>query len=142
MKVVLSHAHREVLLDHARAAAPEECCGVLMGVSAVGRIEIHEVHAVPNAWEGDRSHRYELDARAQLRLQRDARGREIDIVGYYHSHPDASAVPSKFDTSRAWPDVLYVIVSLEPTQDRPIRGWFLDETSCAWSEMELEFDPD
>lgn len=134
MIVTLESRHRDELLEHARRAAPEECCGLLLGSHTGERIVICEIHPTTNVWAGDRGHRYEIDPRAHLNLQRDARARGVEIVGYYHSHPDAPPVPSAFDTGRAWEQVLYLIVSPAASEQPPIRAWVFDENAAEWSE--------
>src|SRR6476661_104539 len=57
--------------------------------------------------------RYEIDPRDHIRIQREADAAGLDIVGYYHSHPDHPAQASRFDTERAWAGYVYVIVSVE-----------------------------
>src|SRR5256886_13015604 len=55
--------------------------------------------------------RYEIDPRDHIRIQREADAANMDIVGYYHSHPDHPAQASRFDTERAWSGYVYVIVA-------------------------------
>src|SRR5437773_12439588 len=57
--------------------------------------------------------RYEIDPRDHIRIQREADSAGLDIVGYYHTHPDHPAQASRFDTERAWAGYVYVIVSVE-----------------------------
>jgi proteasome lid subunit RPN8/RPN11 len=60
--------------------------------------------------------RYEIDPRDHIRIQREADNAGMDIVGYYHSHPDHPAQASRFDTERAWTGYVYVIVAIEGGQ--------------------------
>jgi proteasome lid subunit RPN8/RPN11 len=57
--------------------------------------------------------RYEIDPRDHIRIQRETDAAGLDIVGYYHSHPDHPAQASRFDTERAWAGYVYVIVSVD-----------------------------
>jgi proteasome lid subunit RPN8/RPN11 len=57
--------------------------------------------------------RYEIDPRDHIRIQRETDAAGLDIVGYYHSHPDHPAQASRFDTERAWAGYVYVIISVE-----------------------------
>jgi proteasome lid subunit RPN8/RPN11 len=138
MNVTLESRHREELIEHARRAAPEECCGLLCGSFTTDGVVVGEIQPMPNVWSGDRGHRYEIDPRAHLNLQRDARTRGIEIVGYYHSHPDAPPVPSAFDTERAWEQILYVIVTPLESEEHKIRAWVYDEGSVSWSEAMVD----
>jgi proteasome lid subunit RPN8/RPN11 len=62
--------------------------------------------------------RYEIDPRDQVRIQREADADGLDIVGYYHSHPDHPAQASRFDTERAWAGYVYLIVAVD--QGKPV----------------------
>lgn len=137
MNVALEPQHRAELIEHARRAAPEECCGLLVGIRKGDCFVIRAIHPTANVWAGDRGHRFEIDPRAQLAAQRDARERRLEIVGYYHSHPDAAAIPSDFDTERAWEEVVYLIISLVASEESPLRAWVYDDTDEAWSEASI-----
>jgi proteasome lid subunit RPN8/RPN11 len=59
---------------------------------------------------------------------RDLRGRELDMVGIYHSHVSTLARPSAKDVEMAfYPDALYVIVSLENMSSPVVRGFFITD---------------
>src|SRR2546429_8423165 len=56
--------------------------------------------------------RYEIDPRDHIRIQREADAAGLDIVGYYHTHPDHPAQASRFDTERAWAGYVYLIMAV------------------------------
>jgi proteasome lid subunit RPN8/RPN11 len=97
------------VLEHARAAAPAECCGVL-----VGRLDaIAECVPVRNI--STTATRYLLDPAEHITARRDARARGLDIVGFYHSHPRSGPEPSATDVAEAsYAGHLYLIVGLAP----------------------------
>jgi proteasome lid subunit RPN8/RPN11 len=100
----------ESLVRYARGAEPEECCGVLMGDSSDGAVRVRRVLASENS--ADRPEvRFEIPPQTLLRAQKRARRESLEVVGYYHSHPRGSAVPSDADRADAWPGVSYLIVS-------------------------------
>ncbi len=116
---------REQMRQHALAAYPEECCGILLGR------ENAVLYAVPAQNTADppaRRHTYALDPREILRVDRDARAKNLEILGYYHSHPDHPAVPSKTDRALAWDGVLYVILPATATASGEPRAWQLRPT--------------
>jgi proteasome lid subunit RPN8/RPN11 len=95
------------IVDHAREAAPAECCGLLVG----GCDEIVDAIRTRNI-AGDLS-RFRIDPRDHIDGRREARRRGLEVVGFYHSHPRSPAEPSETDVSEAsYPDHLYLIVSL------------------------------
>ena len=62
--------------------------------------------------------RFLIDPLEQLRVEKDARARGLDVLGYYHSHPDHPARPSNYDREHAWPWYSYVIVSVQRGEPR------------------------
>jgi [CysO sulfur-carrier protein]-S-L-cysteine hydrolase len=83
------------VLVHAQEEAPRECCGLLVGTS--GRI-LESVRAHNLA---DGTTRFRIDPRDHFRAIRDARARQLDVIGFYHSHPRSRAYPSETDVSES-----------------------------------------
>jgi proteasome lid subunit RPN8/RPN11 len=101
------------LREHARRATPSECCGLLLGTPAT------VAEAVPTRNLADDPNRFLVDPEAHIAARRDARRRGLEVVGFYHSHPRSSAIPSATDLAEvAYPGHLYAIVSLieEPAE--------------------------
>jgi proteasome lid subunit RPN8/RPN11 len=110
-------AYRE-LRRHGEETYPHECCGVLLGLSLDGvQPSVNQVEAVVRAGNTrtDSAHnRYQISPQELIRIQRDARQRELDIIGFYHSHPDHPARWSVTDFAEAhWLGCSYVITSVE-----------------------------
>ena len=106
----------EAIRSHGAEGYPQEICGIMVGprndrtVSGVKRARNIVV-------ERSRD-RYEIDPRDHIRIQREADAAGLDIVGYYHSHPDHPAQASRFDTERAWAGYIYLIVAVH--QGKPV----------------------
>jgi proteasome lid subunit RPN8/RPN11 len=113
---------RQQIAEHASAQYPEECCGILLGDPAQQHIAL----AIPakNTAE-ERHHRYLIDPLDILRADKTARARRLDIIGFYHSHPDHPAIPSGTDLSLAWPDYIYVIQAVTASGAGDLRAWQL-----------------
>ena len=60
-------------------------------------------------------------------MEKDARARKLDVVGYYHSHPDHPARPSHYDREHAWPWYSYVIIKVESGQAKDCTSWVLTD---------------
>ena len=121
MTVRLTRAQFEQILAQARAEAPHECCGLLLGRGDA----VEEVFPGRNVDETPRT-RYVMDPQDQLRAFRLMDERGWDLVGIYHSHPQTEAYPSETDKSRAlYPDARYVIVSLKEPADPQVRAFRL-----------------
>ena len=106
--VTLPAAVRQAIVRHARASAPEECCGLLLGTGRRIRfaLPMRNVAARPRA-------RYRIDDKDHLGVRRWVRRVEppLSIVGVYHSHPAGRARPSARDVAEAhYPDWMWIIV--------------------------------
>ena len=106
----------EAIQAHGAEGYPNEICGIMLGPQ--GDHTVTEVRRARNIIVERSRDRYEIDPLDHIRIQREADDAGLDIVGYYHSHPDHPARASVFDTERAWSGYVYVIVSIE--QGKPV----------------------
>jgi len=106
---------------HAERAYPEECCGILLGHAR----EALESRACANTRAGERG-RYAIAPQELIAAQREGRERNLEIVGFYHSHPDHPAEPSPTDAAEAyWEGCSYVIVSVVQRKAAELRSFRL-----------------
>lgn len=126
--------HRASIEEHAESTYPEECCGVLIGRArleegnhASPESVVQSVRPTSNVHPGDRRHRYAIRPAALLAAHQEARAAGLDVVGYYHSHPDHAAVPSARDRATAWPGCSYVIIALAGGKVTEMRSWRLTD---------------
>ena len=99
---------------HGEETYPHECCGILMGVSDGTVRKVSSVLPCGNTRTDSPQNRYNIDPRELVRAQREANERGLDIVGFYHSHPDHPARWSPTDFEEAhWIGCSYVITSVE-----------------------------
>jgi proteasome lid subunit RPN8/RPN11 len=89
--------------------------------------EVTEVRPARNIIVDRARDRYEIDPRDHIRTQREADAAGLDIVGYYHSHPDHPAQASRFDTERAWAGYVYLIVSVENGEPVDANAFMADQ---------------
>ena len=105
--ITLREAVRAEIVAHARAEAPRECCGLLVGRGPV----VDECVASPNV--DPNPNRYEIDARLHVATNRRLRGSGREVIGAYHSHPHSPAWPSPSDVAEAYyPEFIWIIASL------------------------------
>jgi proteasome lid subunit RPN8/RPN11 len=111
----LTRTDYESLRQHGEETYPHECCGILLGNFADDGIRIvTSVARCGNTRTDSPQNRYNIDPRDLVRIQREGREREEDIVGFYHSHPDHPARWSATDFDEAhWIGCSYVITSVE-----------------------------
>jgi cysteine synthase B len=122
--------HAEIR-EHGAEAYPDECCGVLIGEESG-----HVLEASPllNTTTGERKRRF-LIGPDDYRVA-EARAREVGsaLIGFYHSHPNHPAIPSTFDLDHAWPNMHYVIVSVQGGRPEASRSWRLRDDRSAFDE--------
>jgi proteasome lid subunit RPN8/RPN11 len=127
---------------HARAEAPREACGIIIG-SAPAALGGAPLRWIPTTNVLASSTLYEIDAAELLRISLDADDAGEFIWGIVHSHVASPAAPSATDTSVAgYPDALYLLVSLAPSQVAPdgepgIRAWWILDRAATEVELRL-----
>jgi len=127
------------LLDiqaHGAEGYPHEICGIMLGPRGEGSVS--EVRRARNIIVERARDRYEIDPRDHIRIQREADADGLDIVGYYHSHPDHPAQASRFDTERAWAGYVYLIVSIENGKPVDANGFVADKDGGPFRSEPLE----
>ena len=123
------------------AAYPDEGCGVLLGRFAGDRVEVVDASSGTNQNTDRSQDRYLLDPADIVRADREARERGLDIVGFWHSHPDHPARPSQFDTDHAWADYVYVIVNTTTDGAGDLNGFTLSDEGEPFRQLPLVVTP-
>ncbi len=104
----------DALCAHGEQAYPHECCGVLLGYSDAGARVTSCAVRCENARQDSPATRYAIDPHEVVKVQRAARERGLEVVGFYHSHPDHPAHWSPTDLAEAyWIGCSYVITAVE-----------------------------
>ena len=104
----------EAIRAHGEETYPHECCGVLLGhANDDGNTVVMTVKA-GNTRTDSAHNRYNISPQELVKIQRQAREKDLDIVGFYHSHPDHPAMWSPTDFAEAhWMGCSYVITAVE-----------------------------
>jgi len=124
---------------HLESGYPNEACGALIGRVDSADREVTEFRGMRNIITDRPWDRYALDPLEQLRVQKDAESRGLEIIGFAHSHPDHPPVPSRFDAEHAWSFYSYVVASVQNGVLRDARSWRLDDAK-AFQEEPLQVD--
>jgi proteasome lid subunit RPN8/RPN11 len=104
----------EAIRAHGEETYPHECCGVLLGHATDDGNAVSETVRAGNTRTDSAHNRYNISPQELVKIQRQAREKELDIVGFYHSHPDHPARWSPTDFAEAhWMGCSYVITSVE-----------------------------
>lgn len=117
----------EEMRRHARACYPEECCGFLFSSIDLAQQTprpIRSIALTPNEQIGERHRRFVISADQLRAAERAAADRGEVVSGFFHSHPDHPARPSRFDQEHAWPWYTYLILSVRPGETTPEAGAF------------------
>ena len=113
--------------EHLEGGYPNEACGALLGRDEGGDHDVVEFCGMRNTVEDRPRDRYALDPLEQLRVQKDAEARGLEIVGFAHSHPDHPSIPSRFDSDNAWSFYSYVVASVQEGRFSEARSWRLGD---------------
>ena len=127
---------------HGVETYPHECCGALLGRNAAGKAsegrEILAVLALENQRDDSPRNRFAVAPRDVIDAERAAQANGLEVVGWYHSHPDHPALPSDYDREHAWPWYSYVIVKVEKGKAREMTSWRLKEDRIEYEEEKIE----
>jgi proteasome lid subunit RPN8/RPN11 len=114
----LTREQARVIVDHARAEAPNEACGVIAGRG----VRAQEIIPIPNVAD-DPLHAYHMDERRLVETLVGLERRSLELLAFYHSHPRTDPIPSPSDVRLAnYPDTPYLIVSLKGGDPR-LSAW-------------------
>jgi len=111
---------------HGRDTYPEECCGGLLGQRG-DPARVSRVERIDNVREAERARRYEVSPKDYLRLERLAGEQGVELLGFYHSHPDHPAVPSTYDREHAFPFFHYLVCAVASGRPGEVTAWVLSE---------------
>jgi proteasome lid subunit RPN8/RPN11 len=126
---------------HGVEAYPYECCGALLGSDEDGSRHVAELFALSNRRDDSPRNRFEITPEDVLLAERTARDKNLELIGWYHSHPDAPARPSEFDREHAWPWYSYIIVSIREGSPKDITSWRLQDDRSAYDPETIESVP-
>jgi proteasome lid subunit RPN8/RPN11 len=136
--IILKTDQFNSILRHGEADYPYECCGLLIGYFEDGKKVVLETYPISNAREEEaKRNRFLITPEEFSRGEKQARGKKLDVVGFYHSHPDHPARPSQFDFEHAWPLYSYVIVSVVKCEATILSSWELKDDRSEFSSEKI-----
>lgn len=122
------------IIKHAESGYPNEVCGVLIGKED----SITSFKECRNLNRERARDRYELDPLSFREADDWARSNGMEILGIYHSHPDHPSRPSGFDRERAWPEWVYIILSIDVGKYNDGRAWIVRDFDSPFEEEKVE----
>ena len=130
----------DAISHQAETEYPFECCGLLIGTISPDKSKIIE-HILPlsNSRETDARHnRFLITPQDLMHGELFARKKKMDVLGFYHSHPDHPAAPSEYDLEHAWPVYSYIIVAVEKGTAQAITSWELEHDRSKFNAEIIE----
>lgn len=128
----MSRSALDTVHRHAAEGYPHEVVGILAGR---GRVE--RAAALINERADSPQNRYHVSGLALMRAEQALVDEGLEIIGYYHSHPDHEAQYSDFDREHALPNLSYVIVAVRSGRPEDTRSWRLRDDRAAMDEETL-----
>ena len=126
MHVTLDHALQARIFKQMEDSFPNEGGGFLLGALDGDNVDIVDITGIQNSFESEEQyHRYAMTPHDWMHLEDIADARGLALVGYYHSHPNAPAIPSEFDRDHALPNFVYIITSVRDGRAVDMRAWRL-----------------
>jgi len=131
----LRREHVDAMIAHARETVPEECCGLIGGISEARAVTLYRLRNVTP----HRESAYEAAPEDLFAAQRQMRERGEDLLAIYHSHPRASdPSPSETDVRLAYyPTAKYLIIGLAG-REAVIKAFSISEREHRWQQVEYE----
>jgi proteasome lid subunit RPN8/RPN11 len=137
--IQLAAQQRNEIAAHGERDYPYECCGLLLGSFSDGRGKIcSEIYPISNAREEEaKRNRFLIRPEELMRGEKHAASKGLDVVGFYHSHPDDRAVPSAYDLDHAWPVYSYIVVSVIEGRSQDLFSWEMEPDRSRFIEEEI-----
>jgi len=125
------------MVEHAQAAYPNECVGVMLGESDGETKTVRIALRMENVMPGSQRERYELDSRDLLAADAEARRRGLEMIGIYHSHPDCDAYFSQTDLKNSCPWYSFVVLAVKGGRYDHANSWLPDAEQTRAEKEEL-----
>ena len=150
MATALSSDIAQKIRDHGAETYPHECCGALLGrdldagatsapeVAKLPSREIVALHPLVNRRDDSPRNRFSVTSDDVRDAEKAAREKGVDVVGWYHSHPDHPAAPSEYDRDHAWPWYSYIIVSVANGKPQDMTSWRLTDDRSQFTSEALK----
>jgi proteasome lid subunit RPN8/RPN11 len=126
MLLLSSELEKNIRTD-GETAYPNECCGIILGeIGGDGTKNAKRTVAINNSGEeGEQYHRFLITPEDMINAEQIARAAKLEVIGFYHSHPDHPSAPSNYDKDHALPFYSYVIVSVDDGRAQALTSWEL-----------------
>lgn len=140
--ITLTPTHVAAISSHGERDYPYECCGLLIGrFESVEEKLVLETYPISNAREESaKRNRFLIQPEELMKGERYARNKDLEVVGFYHSHPESPAVPSQYDLEHAWPTYSYIIVSVIKEKAGDLFSWEQEPDRSKFNREEMRIE--
>src|SRR5688572_24483160 len=135
MALALNPGIAEAIRAHGVETYPNECCGALYGKDKV----VTRTFALPNTTEEGPRRRFLVRPQDYREAEKGATALGVELLGFYHSHPDHPARPSQYDLDHAWPSFSYIIVSVRAGVSEDMTSWLLRDDRSGFDPEDLTY---
>ncbi len=138
--IQLAERERNEIAAQGERDYPYECCGLLLGSFSEhgGGKVCSEIYPISNAREEEtKRNRFLIRPEELMRGEKYAASKGLDVVGFYHSHPDHPAVPSAYDLDHAWPTYSYIVVAVKSGRAEDLLSWEMQADRSRFDEEEI-----
>ncbi len=149
-EVGISRELQEKIREHGVETYPDECCGALLGreqgVAESARAEAKSggvprvvlgLFPLVNRRDDSPRNRFAVTSEDVREAEKAATAEGLEVIGWYHSHPDHPARPSDFDRQHAWPWYSYIIVSVHTGVPQEMTSWRLKDDRSGYFEEKV-----
>jgi len=137
----LPEEKQQEIFAHAEKGYPREVCGIVLGISQQEKRMVHAVLPAHNINTKRAKDRYTLDPKDFQRADAWARKENLEILGFYHSHPDSLPRASKTDRDEAWEGYCYLIISVYKGKAHEFLCWEVREGEVKEISVEVHHGP-
>ena|SRR3990172_479121 len=137
MALILNKDHFDFIKREGERSFPNECCGFMLGKVYENKEVIKLLPAENEREDSEQYHRFLITPEAYMQSDKYARANNLDIIGFYHSHPNAEARPSEYDREHGWPWYSYAIVSVKAKKAGEMTAWVLQDDRLKFIEEKI-----
>jgi proteasome lid subunit RPN8/RPN11 len=130
--------HRRAIARHGEALYPQACHGVLLGNRNGTMKEVVDLVFLDSSMNAEgHGYRYQIPAEELTEVEEEAKVKDLEIIGSFHSHVDEPARPSIHDREHAQPTFTYVIVGVRQGRAHELAAWKLSEDGTAFYQEDI-----
>jgi proteasome lid subunit RPN8/RPN11 len=136
--IIITKQQRLEMNQHAGQEYPNECCGAVLGRFEHGKKITHTILPISNKREPEAKHnRFLILPEEFLHCEKTARKSKLEIIGFYHSHPDHPAEPSQYDLEHALPVYSYIIIAVAKGNIDDMTSWELQNDRTRFNKESI-----